>query len=63
MAELRSAGSLTLSVPGLSPLALALALVAAVNEQFDAEVTSVDMVSAEKGEIRIRVRPRSASHR
>lgn len=44
-----------------SPLVVALAVVQDLQEQFDAEVISADMVSAERGEIMVRVRPRTAS--
>jgi hypothetical protein len=44
-----------------SPLALALAVVQFLHEQFDAEVIAMDLISAEQGEIRVRVRPRTAS--
>jgi hypothetical protein len=49
------------SIEGGSPLVVALAVVQILHEQFDAEVVGADLVSPERGEIRVRVRPRIAS--
>jgi hypothetical protein len=58
MAQFVAPGSAPVDLPQIAPLALALAVVEALNQQFDAEVVSVDLLSPQWGEIRVRVRAR-----